>query len=65
MFLSFGDAYIGMKVAFEAAGAGQLSPKMTVKVEIQVWSEAWTRNAAETDYQEAGLIALNSGLPKV
>lgn len=29
-----------------SAGARQLSPKLTVKIESQVWSSSWTRIAA-------------------
>ena len=31
---------------FQSAGAGQLSPKLTVKIQSQVWSTSWTRIAA-------------------
>ena len=35
-----------LNVARQSAGAGQLSPKLTVKIESQVWSTSWTRIAA-------------------
>lgn len=33
----------------QSAGAGQLAPKLTVKIESQVWSTSWFCIAAEAD----------------
>lgn len=47
-----------------SAGARQLSPKLTVKIESQVWSSSWTRIAAEGVIQVQPLLGYSACIAK-
>ena len=47
--------------ALRSAGAGKLSPKLTVKIESQVWHTSQIRIAAEADIHTASPVNESNG----